>query len=156
MHRNVRTVITAGRGRGLQIEPRSFPQGTKTARDAAVAIGVEVGQIVKSLVFVVDGKPTMVLLPGDRRLDENKLAQATGGSSVDRADGDAVRRATGFPIGGVPPIGHDLPIYLDEGLLGYDEVWAAAGTWTDVFAISPTALVDATKATVCLLSASSS
>ena len=148
MHRNVAAVVEAARERGLVIEPRSFPEGTKTAADAAAAIGVEVGQIVKSLVFLVDGAPTMALVAGDNQLDEAKLAAAAGGADVARPDGDAVRAATGFPIGGVPPLGHDLPIHVDEDLLRYDEVWAAAGTWTDVFAIAPADLVRITAGSV--------
>jgi prolyl-tRNA editing enzyme YbaK/EbsC (Cys-tRNA(Pro) deacylase) len=148
MHRNVRAVLAAAQDRGLVIEPRSFPEGTKTAGDAAAAIGVEIGQIVKSLVFVVDGQPTMALVAGDNRLDEAKLAAAAGGMQVKRCDGDAVRKATGFPIGGVPPFGHDLPVYVDEDLLRYNEVWAAAGTWTDVFPIRPTDLVRIANGTV--------
>jgi prolyl-tRNA editing enzyme YbaK/EbsC (Cys-tRNA(Pro) deacylase) len=151
MHRNVRAVVAAAEGWGLVIEPRSFSKGTKTADDAAAAIGVTVGQIVKSLVFLVDGEPTMALVGGDKRLDEEKLAAAAEGAVVERPDGDAVRAATGFPIGGVPPFGHDLPVYVDEGLLCYDKVWAAAGTWTDVFAITPTELVGITGGTVASL-----
>ena len=154
MHRNVRRVIEAGAGVGLTVEPRSFPEGTRTAAEAAAAIGVRVGQIVTSLVFLVDGTPTLALVAGDRRLDEQRLAGAAGGTRVERPDADVVRAATGFPIGGVPPIGHttDLPVYVDEALLAYDEVWAAAGTWTDVFPASPQALVDATGGTVVALS----
>ena len=148
MHRNVVAVVEAARSRGLEIEPRSFPEGTKTAADAAAAIGVEAGQIVKSLVFLVDGVPTMALVAGDNRLDEAKLAAAAGGSEVVRPDGDAVRAATGFPIGGVPPLGHDLPIHVDRDLLRFDVVWAAAGTWTDVFAITPDDLVRVTGGAV--------
>ena len=148
MHRNVETVVAAARAKGLAIEPRSFPDGTKTAADAAAAIGVDVGQIVKSLVFLVDGEPTMALVAGDNRLDEAKLAMAAGGARAERADGDAVRAATGFPIGGVAPLGHTLTVYIDEDLLRYDEVWAAAGTWTDVFAVSPAELVRVTTNTV--------
>jgi prolyl-tRNA editing enzyme YbaK/EbsC (Cys-tRNA(Pro) deacylase) len=148
MHRNVVAVVEAARQRGLEIEPRSFPEGTKTAADAAAAIGVEVGQIVKSLVFLVDGTPTMALVAGHNRLDEAKLASAAGGTAVERPDADAVRAATGFPIGGVPPLGHDLPIHVDQDLLAYDVVWAAAGTWTDVFAITPTDLVRVTGGVV--------
>lgn len=148
MHRNVIAVVEAGRTLGLAVDTRQFPEGTKTAVDAAAAIGVEVGQIVKSLVFLVDGTPTMALVAGDNRLDETLLAAAAGGESVDRADADAVRAATGFPIGGVPPIGHDLPVYVDEDLLGWDEVWAAAGTWNDVFPVAPAELVRATAGTV--------
>ena len=153
MHRNVRAVVDAAAERGLTIEPRSYPDGTRTAQDAADAIGVEVGQIVKSLVFLVDDRPTMALVPGDRLLDESLLAAATRGSRVERPDGDAVRAATGFPIGGVPPLGHP-PVYVDEGLLAYDEVWAAAGTWTDVFPVAPDELVRVTGGTVCELSTS--
>ena len=150
MHRNVRTVIDAGAAQGLTIEPRSFPEGTKTAADAAAAIGVHVGQIVKSLVFVVDATPLMVLVSGDRRLDEAKLASLRGGAAVSRADADAVRAATGFPIGGVPPLGHTtrLDVYVDADLLRWDEVWAAAGTWTDVFPIAPAELVRVSGGTV--------
>lgn len=153
MHPNVRAVVAAARERGLAVEPRSFPAGTKTAADAAAAVGVDVGQIVKSLVFLVDGVPTMALVAGHHRLDEAKLAAAAGGTAVERADGDRVRAATGFPIGGVPPLGHDLPVYVDEDLLRYDEVWAAAGTWTDVFPVVPGDLVRVTGGTVCPLSA---
>ena len=148
MHRNVRRVVDALADAGLTIEPRTFPEGTKTAADAAAAIGVEVGQIVKSLVFLVDGAPVMALVAGDNKLDEKKLAVAHGGGTVSRADADAVRAATGFPIGGVPPLGHDLPIHIDEDLLRWDEVWAAAGTWTDVFPISPDDLVRVSAGTV--------
>lgn len=150
MHRNVLAVVEAARQRGLDIEVRAYPDGTKTAGDAAAAIGVEVGQIVKSLVFLVDGVPTMALVAGDNRLDEARLAAAAGADrrSVVRPDADAVRAATGFPIGGIPPLGHDLPVYVDETLLRFDEVWAAAGTWTDVFPVAPDRLVEATGGVV--------
>jgi len=151
MHRNVKAVVDAAAAQGLTIEPRAFPEGTKTALDAANAIGVDVDQIVKSLVFLVDGAPTMALVAGGKRLDEKKLSAACGGGTVTRADADAVRAATGFPIGGVPPIGHDLPIYIDETLLTFDEVWAAAGTWTDNFAVAPAELVRVSGGTVCAL-----
>jgi prolyl-tRNA editing enzyme YbaK/EbsC (Cys-tRNA(Pro) deacylase) len=150
VHRNVRAVVEAGAARGLALEPRSFAEGTKTAADAAAAIGVEVGQIVKSLVFLVDDAPVMALVAGDNQLDEAKLAAAHGGT-VRRADADAVRAATGFPIGGVPPLGHDLPVYIDADLLRWDEVWAAAGTWTDVFPVRPDELVRASGGTVAAL-----
>src|SRR5438874_12795093 len=98
MHRNVLAVVAAAQGRGLAIAPRSFPDGTKTAADAAAAIGVEVGQIVKSLVFLVDGRPTMALVAGDNRMDEAKLATAAGGSHVERPDGEAGRDDHGGPV----------------------------------------------------------
>src|SRR5579875_2375591 len=145
MHRNVELVVAAARAEGLDVTPLSFPEGTKTAADAARAVGVHVGQIVKSLVFRVDGKPVMALVPGDRRLDESRLAEATGGTFVERMDAASVREATGFAIGGVPPIGHSLPVYVDDGICDYDEVWVAAGTGTDVFAVTPPDLVRATR-----------
>jgi prolyl-tRNA editing enzyme YbaK/EbsC (Cys-tRNA(Pro) deacylase) len=145
-HQNVRRVTDAADALGLTIEVRRFPEGTKTAADAAAAIGVEVGQIVKSLVFAVDGEVVMALVSGGNQLDERKLGAAAGGGKAARVDADAVREATGFPIGGVPPFAHASPlrVFVDPDLLGYDEVWAAAGTWNDVFGVAPTALVEAT------------
>ena len=143
LHPNVRRVVEAGAARGLAIVPRRFPDGTKTAADAAAAIGVEVGQIVKSLVFAVDGEIVMAYVSGANQLDERKLAAAAGGARCARVDADAVREATGFPIGGVPPFGHTtaLRIFIDPDLLQYDEVWAAAGTWNDVFGAAPADIV---------------
>jgi prolyl-tRNA editing enzyme YbaK/EbsC (Cys-tRNA(Pro) deacylase) len=145
LHPNAQRVVEAAAGLGLEIEVRRFPEGTKTAADAAAAIGVEVGQIVKSLVFGVDGDVVMALVSGQNRLDERKLAVACGGAKASRVDADLVRDATGFPIGGVPPVGHARPlrVLVDPDLLGFDEVWAAAGTWNDVFGVEPGALVAA-------------
>jgi Cys-tRNA(Pro) deacylase len=138
-HPNVKRVVEAARTLGLTVVTRQFPEGTKTAQDAANAIGVAVGQIVKSLVFAVDGEIVMAYVSGANQLDEKKLAAAAGGSKCSRVDADAVRKATGFPIGGVPPFGlaTQLRIFVDPDLLQYDEVWAAAGTWNDVFPIDP-------------------
>lgn len=143
VHPNVARVVEAGRALGIDIVPRRFPDGTKTASDAAAAIGVGVGQIVKSLVFAVDGEIVMAYVSGANQLDETKLAVAAGGARCSRVDADAVRTATGFPIGGVPPFGHStqLRVFIDPDLLQYDEVWAAAGTWNDNFAIAPNELV---------------
>jgi Cys-tRNA(Pro) deacylase len=155
-HPTVRRVVDAAAAAGLQIEVRAFPEGTRTADDAAAAIGVDVGQIVKSLAFAVDGEVTLALVSGSNRLDEIALAAVAGGSSVNRADAARVREATGFAIGGVPPFGHQarLPTYIDRDLLGYDVVWAAAGTPTHVFAIAPSDLVRVTGGTVADLRAS--
>jgi Cys-tRNA(Pro) deacylase len=149
-HPNVLRVVEAGRALGLEIITRRFPEGTKTAQDAANAIGVAVGQIVKSLVFGVDGEIVMAYVSGANQLDEKKLAIAAGGTKCSRVDADAVREATGFPIGGVPPFGHStqLRVFVDPDLLQYDEVWAAAGTWNDVFPIAPNDLVRASGAVV--------
>ncbi|MFM9085203.1 MAG: YbaK/EbsC family protein [Acidimicrobiia bacterium] len=143
-------MVDAGAALGLRIEPRRFPDGTKTAADAAAAIGVAVGQIVKSLVFAVDGEIVMAYVSGANQLDEKKLAGAAGGAKCARVDADAVREATGFPIGGVPPFGHKshLRIFIDPDLLQWPEVWAAAGTWNDVFPIAPDDLVRASGAVV--------
>ena len=143
VHPNVTRVVEAGRALGLAIVTRRFPEGTKTAQDAATAIGVQVGQIVKSLVFAVDGEIVMAYVSGANQLDEKKLAAAAGGTKCSRVDADAVREATGFPIGGVPPFGHStqLRVFVDPDLLQYDEVWAAAGTWNDVFGAAPADIV---------------
>ena len=145
LHRNVARVVDAGRELGISVEPVEFPEGTKTAADAAAAIGCDVGQIVKSLIFAVDGEVVLAYVSGANQLDEAKLASAAGGATCGRVDADAVRAATGFPIGGVPPFGHStaLRVFIDPDLLQYDEIWAAAGTWTDVFALTPADLVEA-------------
>jgi Cys-tRNA(Pro) deacylase len=135
--------MEAARERGLEITTKRFPEGTKTAADAAAAIGVSVGQIVKSLVFGVDSEIVMALVSGSNQLDEKKLAAAAGGAKCARVDADAVRDATGYPIGGVPPFGHStqLRVFVDPDLLQYDEVWAAAGTWNDNFGANPNDIV---------------
>jgi prolyl-tRNA editing enzyme YbaK/EbsC (Cys-tRNA(Pro) deacylase) len=145
LHRNVVRVVEAGAALGVRVAPVRFPEGTKTAIDAANAIGCDVGQIVKSLIFAVDGEVVLAYVSGANQLDEAKLADAAGGEVCARVDADVVRGATGFPIGGVPPFGHatELRVFIDPELLGYDEVWAAAGTWHDVFPLSPRQLVDA-------------
>jgi Cys-tRNA(Pro) deacylase len=150
VHPNTLRVIAAAREAGLEITTRRFPEGTKTAADAATAIGVTVGQIVKSLVFGVDNEIVMALVSGSNQLDEKKLALAAGGAKCARVDADAVREATGYPIGGVPPLGlaTQLRIFIDPDLMQYDEVWAAAGTWNDVFAVSPRELATATAGVV--------
>jgi len=150
LHPNVVRVVEAGRALGLSIEPRRFPDGTKTAADAAAAIGVDIGQIVKSLIFAVDGEVVLAYVSGANQLDEKKLAAAAGGAKCSRVDADVVREATGFPIGGVPPFGHStqLRVFVDPDLLQYDEVWAAAGTWNDVFGIEPQKLVEASGGAV--------
>lgn len=131
------------------LELRRFPQGTRTAEEAAAAVGCEVGQIVKSLVFLVGGQPVVALVSGANRLDEAALAAAAGGQ-VGRADATTVRETTGYSIGGVPPFGHDteLPVYCDRDLLQHPTVWAAAGRPDTVFEITPQRLVELSRATV--------
>ncbi|MET0143785.1 MAG: YbaK/EbsC family protein [Ilumatobacteraceae bacterium] len=150
IHPNVRRVVAAASAAGLDVTPVRYPDGAKTAADAAGAIGVDIGQIVKSLVFAVDGDLVLAYVSGANQLDEAKLAAAAGGESCRRVDADTVRAATGFPIGGVPPFGHatELAVFIDPDLLAYAEVWAAAGTWHDVFAIAPADLVRVSSGTV--------
>ncbi|HEX2275183.1 MAG TPA: YbaK/EbsC family protein [Acidimicrobiales bacterium] len=152
---SVAAVVEAGRGLGLDVRPRRFDEGTRSAADAARAIGVEVGAIVKSLVFSVDGETVVALVSGANRLDEAKLAAAAGGSSARRQDPAAVREATGFTVGGVPPFGHRraLRTFVDEDLLAYDRLWAGAGTPDANFDVDPLDLVRATGGTVCNLAA---
>ncbi len=138
MHANAARVVAAAEAGGLAIDVVEHPDGTRTAAEAAAAVGCEVGRIVKSLVFTVDGAPVVALVAGDARLDEARLAEAAGGR-VGRADADVVRAATGYPIGGVPPFGHPTPLrtFVDEALLAHDTVWAAAGTPRHVFEVAP-------------------
>ena len=136
---------------GLSIEVVTFDQSTRTAEDAAAAVGCDVGQIVKSLVFTVGGAPVMALVSGRNQLDTRKLAALfnVGRKQVERADADTVRAATGYAIGGVPPFGHAtrLTVYVDEDLTTYDIIWAAAGTPNTVFAVAPADLVRASGGT---------
>ena len=127
-----------------------FPQGTRTARDAASAVGTTVTQIVKSLVFLADGRPVLVLGSGANRVDETKLAAAAGATRVEKADAGVVRDVTGFAIGGVPPVGHlrRLPVYIDRDLMTFDVVYASAGTPNTVFPIAPRLLERLTAAAV--------
>jgi Cys-tRNA(Pro) deacylase len=147
LHPSAQKVADAAAALGLAIDIVTFEQPTRTADDAAAAVGCEVGQIVKSLVFTVSGAPVMALVSGKNQLDTRKLAALfnVGRKQVERADADTVRAATGYAIGGVPPFGHAtrLPIYVDEDLTTYDVIWAAAGTPNTVFAVAPADLVRA-------------
>ncbi len=131
-----------------ELDVREFPEGTKTASDAARAIGCEVGQIVKSVVLMADGRPIVALTSGANRADARKIAAIVGAAEVRKADAAEAREATGFAIGGTPPFGHPrkLRVLMDRDLLGYEEVWAAAGTPTTVFPISPVELERAAEA----------
>lgn len=141
-------------GAGFGITVRQFPEGTRTASDAARAVGCELGQIVKSLVFMAGGRPVVALVSGPNRLDERKLASVAG-EPVGKADAEAARSATGYAIGGVPPFGHatEVPVFMDRDLLGYPTVWAAAGRPDSVFEIEPQRLRELSGATVADLKA---
>jgi prolyl-tRNA editing enzyme YbaK/EbsC (Cys-tRNA(Pro) deacylase) len=139
---------------GIGVAVRQFPAGTRTAADAAMAVGCEVGQIVKSLVFVAAGRPVVALVSGANRLDECRLALVAG-SPVAKADAETARVATGYAIGGVPPFGHatEVPVFMDRDLLGHSVVWAAAGRPDSVFEISPARLRELSQAEVADLKA---
>jgi prolyl-tRNA editing enzyme YbaK/EbsC (Cys-tRNA(Pro) deacylase) len=144
---SARRVADALAALGVAAEVRVMPDSTRTADEAAAAIGCGVGQIVKSLVFraVEADEPVLVLVSGADRVDEQRLADALGGP-VERATGRFVRERTGFAIGGVSPVGYESPILilLDRGLMEHDVVWAAAGSPHAVFPISPPDLILAT------------
>jgi prolyl-tRNA editing enzyme YbaK/EbsC (Cys-tRNA(Pro) deacylase) len=138
MHPTAARLVGRLEARGLEIEVRTLSDSARTAPLAAAALGVEVGQIVKSLVFLRDQDPVLILCAGDRRVDANRLGLAP-------APADRVRAATGFSIGGIPPLGHEteLPTTIDESLRRFGVVWAAAGTPHDVFAIGTESLIEA-------------
>jgi len=140
------TVVEAGRSLGLDLDVREFPEGTRTAADAARAIGCAVDQIVKSLVFVADTDPVLVLTSGGNRVDVVKVGKQTGSAAVRKADAEEVRAATGYAIGGTPPFGHARPllVLVDRHLTRFDVLWAAAGTPRHVFPITPADLVRVT------------
>ncbi|MFI2204413.1 YbaK/EbsC family protein [Streptomyces sp. NPDC020192] len=122
---------------------RRFPEATRTAAEAAAAIGCELSQICKSLVFAADGVPVLVLMDGASRVDVERVREELGAGKVTRADAGVVRETTGYAIGGVPPFGHRTRtrVLADRSLLAHDVVWAAAGTPYTVFPIEPKALV---------------
>lgn len=148
-------VIAAGAALGIEVRPVVFERETRTAADAAAAIGCDVAQIVKSLVFEAAGEPLLLLVSGANRVDTERAARAAGVEGLARADAEAVRAVTGFSIGATPPFGHEraLTVLMDEDLLDHDEVWAAAGRVDAVFPVAPAALQRATGARVCRLKA---
>ncbi|HET7877007.1 MAG TPA: YbaK/EbsC family protein [Methylomirabilota bacterium] len=121
----------------------------RTSRQAAEALGVAVGQIAKSLVFTANGSPVLVIASGANRVDERRLGELLGGR-IRRADPETVKQATGYAIGGVPPVGHasPMPVYIDRDLLGYEVIWAAAGLPECVFPLTPEELVRSTGGVV--------
>lgn len=134
----------AAAGLDIEVDPVTYPEGTRTARDAADAIGCAVAQIVKSLVFIAEDadegdRPVLALTSGARKVDPASLATLLDVDLVRKATADEVREATGFAIGGTPPFGHERPLdtYLDPTLTEFEEVWAAAGTPRDVFRLTP-------------------
>lgn len=141
---SIARVQTALAAHGLEYRVTEFTHSTRTAQHAADAIGCLVAQIAKSIVFrtVCAQQPVLVIASGANRIDESKIATLLG-EAIEKADAAFVRAATGFAIGGVPPVGHpvEMRTLIDEDLLRYDVIWAAAGTPNAVFELSPAALV---------------
>lgn len=149
-HPNVARVRAHASLLGVELVVRRFPAGTRTAEDAARAIGVQVAQIVKSLVFRAGGDTLVVLCSGAARVDERRLAAALEEDDVRRATANEAKDATGYAIGGVPPFAHATSclVICDRGLLVHEEVWAASGLPDAVFRISPADLVRLSQAQV--------
>jgi prolyl-tRNA editing enzyme YbaK/EbsC (Cys-tRNA(Pro) deacylase) len=154
--RSARRVAEALRALGLPADVRELDASTRTAPEAAAAVGCELGAIVKSLVFrgASSGAPLLALVSGDNRADEAAL-EAAFGEPVTRADADWVRETTGYAIGGIPPVGHATPahVVVDEDLLRFDTVWAAAGTPRAVFPVEPRALAAAAQGRLAAIAA---
>ena len=133
----------------LDCEIRTLPGSVRTAAEASAAMGCPVGEIAKSLVFRAGDHALVAVMSGDNRLDPGKLSDALG-EEVGRADASFVRERSGFAIGGVPPLGHVTPmdVFMDADLFRFDRVWAAAGGPFSLFAIEPSRLRDASRATV--------
>jgi prolyl-tRNA editing enzyme YbaK/EbsC (Cys-tRNA(Pro) deacylase) len=149
---SARRVQQAIENRGFDFIVRELPQSTRTASEAADAIGCDVAQIVKSLIFRVEDtdEPVLALVSGANQVDTGKLA-AVGSGKLIRATADFVRKQSGFSIGGIPPLGHAIAMatYIDEDLLAFDRVWAAAGTPNAVFELDPAALPPLTAGVIC-------
>jgi prolyl-tRNA editing enzyme YbaK/EbsC (Cys-tRNA(Pro) deacylase) len=138
-------VLDAAAKKGVTLDIHVFPEGTHTAEDAARAVGAEIGQIVKSLVFLAPGgeghRPVLCLVSGPNRVDLARLAAVIGEPDVRRATAAEAKDLTGFTIGGIPPIGHGLRVIMDPDLGRFQTVWAAAGTATAVFPVAPRTLL---------------
>lgn len=148
---SARRVQEAIEAAGFDFQVRQFPDSTRTSEEAAAAIGCDVAQIAKSLIFRAkeSGRPVLVMASGANRVDEKAVGRLLG-EKLGRADADFVRRATGFAIGGVPPVGHsETPVtFVDADLMELAEIWAAAGTPNAVFRLTPTELVALTGGAV--------
>lgn len=153
---SVERVRTALAELGLQTEIKEFAASTRTSADAAAAIGCAVAQIAKSLVFRArpSGRAILVMASGANRVDEARLAAAFG-EPIGKADAEFVRAETGFAIGGVSPVGHGIRLktFIDEDLMGFAEIWAAAGSPNSVFRLTPQDLVKITQGQILALKA---
>jgi prolyl-tRNA editing enzyme YbaK/EbsC (Cys-tRNA(Pro) deacylase) len=146
-------VMDTARRLGLDVDVTTLDAPTRTVQEAAQAVGCENGQIAKSIVFVADGDPVVVVASGAHRVDVNLLCEVIDCAEARSASPEEVRVATGFPVGGVCPFGHELPVILDEALLEYDCVWAAGGDGNTVFKVDPHVLRDRIGARVARVAA---
>jgi len=133
---------------GLDVEVTTLDRPTRTVQEAASAVGCQDGEIAKSIVFVCDGDPVLVIASGAHRVDMNKVADVLDCAEVRQATPDEVRVATGFSVGGVAPFGHELPVVLDQTLLEHEQVWAAGGDGNTLFRVEPHKLADCIHAQV--------
>jgi prolyl-tRNA editing enzyme YbaK/EbsC (Cys-tRNA(Pro) deacylase) len=141
-------VKEAARELGLAVELKTLDNSTATVAQAASALGVQEGQIAKSIVFVMDGEPVMVVASGRHRIDRDKVCDALDCAEGRIASSDEVRAATGFAIGGVPPIGHGLPVVFDTALMEYEVIYAAGGDGNTLFVVAPRQLAGCVHALV--------
>lgn len=148
-------VIQAARDLGLELDVRTLEAPTRTVAEAASAVGCDNAQIAKTLVFVADGDPVMVVASGAHRVDLDVLADVFDVAQIRQASPEEVRVATGYPVGGVSPLGCHLPIVFDESLLEYDCVFAAGGDGNTLFQVNPRTLADALHVRVARVAAAS-
>jgi prolyl-tRNA editing enzyme YbaK/EbsC (Cys-tRNA(Pro) deacylase) len=141
-------VVKAARELGLQVDVKTLEQPTRTVAQAASAVGCSDGQIAKTLVFVADGDPVLVVASGAHRVDPDALGDIFDVAEVRQANPDEVRVATGYPVGGVSPLGCQLPIAFDEDLLQYDRIYVAGGDGNTLFEVEPRTLAEAIGARV--------
>ncbi len=141
-------VIKAVRAQGLEVRVQTLDASTRTVEDAASAVGCDGAQIAKSIVFIADGEPVVCVASGAHRVDARKVCEALDCAEARPATADEVRAATGFAVGGVPPLGHGLPVVFDDSLLRHDRIWAAGGDGHTVFAVEPERLAGCTDATI--------
>ena len=147
-------VRDAARELGLDVTVTTLDRSTKTVRDAAAAVGCDEAEIAKSIVVVCDGDPIVCVTSGAHRVDMERVALALDCAEVRPATPDEVRAATGFSVGGVPPLGHDLPVLFDESLLRHERIWAAGGDANSLFEVDPRELIRRVSAEVVPLGAS--
>jgi prolyl-tRNA editing enzyme YbaK/EbsC (Cys-tRNA(Pro) deacylase) len=147
-------VLTAARELGLQLAMTKFDRPTRTVGEAAEAVGCQPAKIAKSIVFVADGDPVVVVASGARRIDAEALCSVLDCAEARPASPEEVRAATGFSPGGVPPFSHGLPVVIDQALLAEGRVWAAGGDGNTVFEVDANKLAACTGATVAPIGAS--